>query len=176
MWEMREACESDVPAINEMVNWYIRETTVNWSWEERPLEEAYTWFHSHKPPYYPVFVIMEEGTLLAFGSLSCFRPKPGYWPVAENSIYVREGCKGRGFGRILMEKLIEHARQSGLRAITAWISDDNEDSVRFHEKLGFYHTGKMTGIGEKFGRRLGVIIMQLDLNGGEGENEQGICG
>ena len=176
MWEMREASEADVPAINQLVNWYIRGTTVNWSWEERPLEEAYAWFASHRPPYHPIYVIVENGELLAFGSLSSFRAKPGYWPVAENSVYVRQDCKGRGFGRVLMEKLIAHARNSGLRAITAWISDDNTGSILFHEKLGFYHTGTMPGVGEKFGRRLGVIIMQLDLDGGAGDHEQGLCG
>lgn len=166
MWELREATESDVPAINEMVNWYIRETTVNWSWDDRPLEEAYTWFHSHKPPHHPIYVVMENGELLAFGCLSHFRPKAGYWPVAENSVYVRHDCKGRGLGTALMNKLIDHAKQSGLRAITAWINDDNTESVRLHEKLGFYHTGRMMGVGDKFGKRLGVLIMQLDLDGG----------
>ena len=157
-----------MPAINDIVNWYIRETAVNWSWEERPLEEAYLWFRGHRPPHHPVYVIVEKGELLAFGCLSPFRPKAGYWPVAENSVYVRHDCKGRGFGTALMRKLIGHARGSGLRAITAWINDDNAESIRLHEKLGFYHTGRMMGIGEKFGRPLSVIIMQLDLPAGEG--------
>jgi phosphinothricin acetyltransferase len=161
---LREAAVSDVPQINGIVNWYIRETTVDWAWEERSLEEARAWFDGHKPPHHPVYVIDDGGVILAFGSLSHFRPKAGYWPVAENSVYARHDCRGLGLGTALMEKLIEHARASGLRAITAWISDDNAGSVRFHEKLGFYKIGRMPGIGEKFGERLGVVIMQLDLN------------
>jgi phosphinothricin acetyltransferase len=163
MWKLREATAADIPQINGIVNWYIRETTVNWSWEERPLAEAVEWFEGHKPPHHPIYVIDDEGQILAFGSLSKFRPKPGYWPVAENSVYVQKECCGLGLGTALMNKLIEHARASGLWAITAWITDDNLSSIRFHEKLGFYHNGKMSGIGEKFGQRLGVDIMQLDL-------------
>lgn len=163
MWRMREATREDVPQINDIVNWYVRETTVNWSWEERPLEEAYAWFEGHKPPHHPIYVIEEDGAVMAYGSLSTFRPKAGYWPVAENSVYARRDCCGRGFGTALMNRLIEHAKASGLWAITAWISDDNLQSIRFHEKFGFYHNGKMSGVGEKFGRRLGVVIMQLDL-------------
>lgn len=175
VWSLREAVESDIPQINDIVNWYIRETTVNWSWEERPFEEALAWFAGHKPPHHPVYVIEEGGEVLAFGSLSHFRPRAGYWPVAENSVYARHDQRGRGFGTVIMNILIEHARQSGLRVITAWISDDNAGSVRFHEKLGFHHTGRMTGIGEKFGKRLGVVIMQLDLDGGGECDEQGVC-
>jgi L-amino acid N-acyltransferase len=95
--------------------------------------------------------------------------------VAENSVYVRHDCKGHGLGTVLMKKLIDDAKASGLRVITAWISDDNPDSIRFHEKLGFYHTGRMPGIGEKFGLRLGVVIMHMDLEQGGTACEQGVC-
>jgi L-amino acid N-acyltransferase len=175
MWMLRDANEADMPQINDIVNWYIRETAVNWSWEERTMEEAMAWFRAHQPPYHPVYVIEDDGVIVAFGSLSHFRPKVGYWPVAENSVYVRSGYKGKGFGTALMNKLIAHAKASGLRVITAWINDDNLESIRFHEKLGFYHTGKMPGIGEKFGKRLSVVIMQLDLEEEAHADQQGIC-
>ena len=172
MWKMRPAVEADLPQINDMVNYYIRETTANWAWEERSFEDALAWFRSHQPPYHPIYLIEEDGNLLAFGSLSHFRPKIGYWPVAENSVYVRADQKGRGMGTALMKKLIEDAKASGLWAITAWVSDDNGDSITFHEKLGFYRTGEMRGIGTKFGRRLGVVILQLDLVDMGESNEQ----
>ena len=139
------------------------------------MEEAMAWFHGHQPPHHPIFVIEEEGAVLAFGSLSHFRPKAGYWPVAENSVYVRHDCQGHGFGTALMLKLIDHARGSGLRAITAWINDDNTGSIRLHERLGFYHNGKMMNIGEKFDQPLSVVIMQLDLPQGGRNDEQGVC-
>ena len=177
MWNLREATDADLPQINKIKNWYARETTVSWAWKESSQEETVAWFRNHKPPYHPVYVIVENDEVLAFGSLSVFRPREGYWPVVENSIYARQDCRGRGFGTVIMKALIEKAKASGLWAITAWISDDNEESIRFHEKLGFYHTGHMRGIGEKFGKRLGVVIMQLDLQV-EGEMkhiEQGVC-
>lgn len=175
MWVLREATAEDMPKINEIVNWYIRETTANWSWEERSEQEAMAWFEAHRPPYHPVYVIDDGGCVLAYGSLSHFRPRAGYWPVAENSVYVRHDCKGMGLGKALMQRLIADAKASGLRVITAWVSDDNTESVRFHEKLGFRSVGALTNIGEKFGRRLGVVIMQLDLEGEERRDEQGVC-
>jgi L-amino acid N-acyltransferase len=163
MWRIREATAADMPQINDIVNWYIRETTVNWSWSERPMEEAMEWFHGHTPPRHPILVAEDEGIILAFASLSGLRAKEGYWPVAENSVYVLPDHRGLGLGTALMERLITHARASGLRVISAWVSDDNQDSIRFHEKLGFYRTGTLPGVGEKFGRRLGVAILQMDL-------------
>ncbi len=162
-WDIRPAEESDLPQINDMVNHFIRHTTVNWSYDDRPMEEALAWFRQHQPPRYPLYVVEQDGQVAAYGCLSPFRPKAGYWPVAENSVYVRPEYKGRGMGKALMQRLIADARQSGLRVITAWVDADNQESITFHERLGFRRVGEMRGIGEKFGRRLSVAILDLDL-------------
>ncbi len=166
MATLRPATRADLTAINDIVNHYIRETTVNWSWSERPMAEAEAWFAGHGGPRYPVYVVEEEGEVVAFGSLSPMRPKDGYWPVAENTLYVRPDCRGRGLGRLLMERLIADGRAAGLWAISAWITDDNETSIRLHQKLGFYENGRLVHIGEKFGQPLSVVILQLDLQKG----------
>jgi phosphinothricin acetyltransferase len=83
----------------------------------------------------------------------------------ENTVYVRDDCRGKGYGGMILTKLIEDAKASGLWVITAWIDAGNEGSIRFHEKFGFETVGRMPGIGQKRGKRLGVVIMQLDLKG-----------
>lgn len=163
MWRIRPAVEADVPQINDIVNHFIRETTANWSYEDRPLEEGYEWFHAHQGPRYPIYVVEQDGAVAAYGCLSPFRPKAGYWPVAENSVYVRPEFNGRGMGKALMQRLIADGRAAGLRVITAWVDADNQNSIVFHERLGFLRTGEMRNIGEKFGRRISVVILDLDL-------------
>ncbi len=166
------ATRQDVPAINEIVNHNIRTGTSNWAWEERSLEEAYGWFEAHDVKgLYPLYVMKHDNKVVGFASLSPFREKAGYWPVAENTVYVHDDYQKRGIGRALMEKIIEHALQSGLKVITAWIDSTNGGSILMHEKLGFYHVGEMKDIGEKWNKSCSVTIMQLDIKKMEKEHD-----
>jgi phosphinothricin acetyltransferase len=47
--------------------------------------------------------------------------------------------------------------------MVAAIDGSNVDSVRFHQRLGFAEVGRLPGVGEKFGRRLDLVLMQRDL-------------
>ncbi len=62
-----------------------------------------------------------------------------------------------------MEALIDRARRDGLWVMVAGIDATNERSIRFRERLGFREVARMPGIGEKAGRRLDLVLLQLDL-------------
>ena len=161
---IRWARRDDVPAINEIVNESIENTCVNWAWKKRSMEDAQKWYDEHDKERYCIFVAEIDGKVAGYGSLSAFRNKEGYWPVAENSVYIHKDFRKRGLGGTLLQKLIEHARSSGLWAISAWIDSGNQQSIRLHEKYGFYITGEMKNVGEKLGERRSVTIMQLDFD------------
>lgn len=57
------------------------------------------------------------------------------------------------------------ARAAGKRVMVGGIDSTNVDSIRFHERLGFVEVARMPGIGEKFGRRLDLVLVQLSLEG-----------
>ena len=126
---IRNAVRTDIPAINDILNEAIRNTTANWSCTERSLDEAEAWFDAHGAPNRPLLVAEEDGQVLGYGCLSSFRGKDGYWPVAENSVYVHRNHRGRGVGRRIMERLIAQGREAGLRVITAWVDADNRESM-----------------------------------------------
>ena len=162
--KIRLAERGDVPKINAIVNENIRSNTANWAWEERSLEDAYRWFDAHDADgLYPIYVMADEDDIMGFASLSPFRDKAGYWPVAENTVYVHKDHQGQGVGRALMECIIAHGRASKLRVITAWIDSTNKGSILMHEKLGFEMVGEMKDIGEKWGKRCTVTILQMDV-------------
>ena len=62
-----------------------------------------------------------------------------------------------------MDGLIRTAREAGLWAMVGGIDGTNERSIRFHERLGFREVARMPGIGEKAGKRLDLVLVQLDL-------------
>jgi phosphinothricin acetyltransferase len=48
--------------------------------------------------------------------------------------------------------------------MVAAIDGENEDSIRFHERLGFVEVARMPQVGTKFGRWLDLVIMQILLD------------
>ncbi len=160
---LRKAQEKDVSAINEINNDAIKNSCSNWAWSERSFYDAMKWFNEHDSDKYCIFVSEDNGNVTGYGSLSPLRSKEGYWPVAENSVYVHKEYRGQGIGTALMEALIERAKHTGLWAVSAWIDSENLESIAMHKKFGFYITGELKSIGEKFGEKRSVTIMQLDL-------------
>ena len=119
-------------------------TGANWSWKPRSLHQAKKWFLSHDFSIHPVFVAKsQDGKVIGFSSLSPFRPKAGYWPVAENSIYVDSKYQNKKIGKKLMEVTLNHAYASKLEVVTAWIDSENKSSIDFHKKWGFELVGEI---------------------------------
>lgn len=57
--------------------------------------------------------------------------------VGEYAILVRSDLKGRGLGWALMQRLIEHAAQAGLRRITGQVLRENATMLAMCRELGF---------------------------------------
>jgi len=55
----------------------------------------------------------------------------------EFAVVVRSGLKGRGLGRLLMQRLIAYAQDSGLQAMTGVALYDNERLLALARSLGF---------------------------------------
>ena len=117
----------------------------------------------------PYLVAEHAGVVIGFAYASPFRARPAYRFSVEDSIYLAPEAQGRGFGRLLLEQLVEQVTPLGFRQLIAVIGDGNgqgQASVRLHEALGFRPAGMLAGSGYKFGRWLDTILMQRSLNGG----------
>jgi len=124
---------------------------------------------------FPCFVA-EETTcsppILGYAYVTAYRPRPAYRYAVEHSVYVAPSARRRGVGRLLMTAIIQECEKMGFRQIIAVIGEsgegnlENNESVRFHQKLGFRISGTLQGSGFKFGRWLDTTLMQLSINGG----------
>jgi len=161
-YALREATDADQEAILDIYNDAIAHSSASFDLEPRTWEEHQQWFQEHHAPY-GVFVAAMEQTVVGWGSLSPFRPKPGYRFTAEDSIYVHKDFRGQGIGAILLDALIEEARRCRLHSIISLIDGDNAVSVRLHERVGFQHVGVEREVGYKFDRWLDVVQMQKML-------------
>jgi phosphinothricin acetyltransferase len=161
---IRDAVESDLPAVLAIYNREVLAGNAMWDLEERTPQEQQAWFEAHQPPYC-VIVAIEDGELVGWGSLSRYHPRPGYRFTVEDTVYVRPEWQRRGIGRALLEELLARARSAGFHTVLGKISADNEASIALHRACGFVEAGRERQLGFKFGRWLDLVTMQLVLDG-----------
>lgn len=163
---LREATAADLPAINAIYNHYVLTSTCTYQIVPETEEGRRAWF-AGRGPQHPVIVAEISGKVAGWGSLSAFHRREAFAGTVENSVYVSHDHQRMGLGRLLMEELIRRARAAGLRTIVAAISGDQAGSIALHERLGFVKTGGLGRVGEKFGRLLDLVYMQLMTDGGQ---------
>ena len=161
---VRPATCDDLPGILEIYNEAVLNTTATYDYEPRTLEHRIAWFDDHTRSHYPVFVaVNEEGRIVGWSSLNRYHDRKGYQFTTENSVYVAADQRGKGIGKLLMQPLIEAARQRGVHAILAGIDAENQASIRLHASFGFVKVAHFRQVGFKFDRWLDVVYMELLL-------------
>lgn len=103
------------------------------------------------------------GQVAGFAMLRPFHPLPTFSGTAEITYFLQPEATGQGLGRLLLDQMIQGAREKGLRTLLASISSLNEGSVRFHLRNGFEECGRLRRVGVKQGREFDIIYCQLML-------------
>lgn len=161
---IRDALVKDAGPIAGIYNQAVRETVAIWNDSEVDVANRRAWIADRQVAGYPVLVLEEDGEVIGYASYGAYRPFDGYKYSVEHSVYVRPDHHGRGYGRLLMETLIERARKGKVHVMIGGIASENEGSLALHKKLGFVETGRMPEVGQKFGRWLDLVFMQLNID------------
>lgn len=164
---IRDAALTDLPAITAIYNALLDTTTHEWTEQLHTVEERTEWLAAKRASGHPALVAVEADEIVGWATYGDFRDSqrwPGYRFTVEHSIHVREDCWGRGVGRTLIDALIDRAVGDGKHVMVAGIDAANVRSITFHERIGFFEVARMPEIGEKFGRRLDLVLMQRFLD------------
>jgi phosphinothricin acetyltransferase len=148
----------------DIYNHVILTTTAVYHYEPHTMEMRKAWYDTRMKEGLPVFVAESEGQVVGFSSYGPFRPWPAYKYTMENSVYVAEGQRGKGIGKLLIEPLIRSAREKEVHVIIAVIDASNEASKQLHRGFGFEEAGHFRQVGYKFGAWLDLTFMQLVLD------------
>lgn len=167
---IREAAREDVPAILDIYNEAVVNSTASYDLAPVTLEDRLAWFDEKTAHGWPILVAVEDGEVVGWGTYGPFRAKPGYRFTVEHSVYVKAGRRGGGLGKRLLSALIERARAEGRHVLIAGVDAENEASLRFHETLGFERVAHFREIGRKFGRWLDLVFLQLLLEDAQAES------
>jgi L-amino acid N-acyltransferase YncA len=164
-YAIRDARLSDMPAVREIYNYYVANSTVTFDEDAMTLREwkaKFTYLHKLGMP----FLVAESpsGQLLGYALVAPWKQKRAYRYTVENSIYLGPAAAGKGLGRALLAELIERSRAAGLKEMIAVIADQGaEASIALHERFGFVEIGRMGRVGFKFDRWLGTVLLQKSL-------------
>jgi phosphinothricin acetyltransferase len=161
---LRDADTGDLLAIAEILNSEIRSGTASWTETPKTHDDMTLWFDGRRARGHPVLVAEDGGEVLGYASYGPFRTGEGYRETVEHSVYVARTARGRGIARLLMGRLIGHARAAGLACMVGGVSADQPASMGLHRKLGFEEQGRLRGVGIKRGKRLNLVLMVLALD------------
>ncbi|KQQ74050.1 MULTISPECIES: GNAT family N-acetyltransferase [Rhizobium] len=162
---IRDATEADLPAILEIYNDAVANTTAIWNETLVDLANRRDWFAARQARGFPVLVADEDGVVKGYASYGDWRAFEGFRHTVEHSVYVHREARGEGIGRLLMRELITRAASNGIHVMIACVEAGNAASIRLHERLGFRLTGTFSEVGIKFGRWLDLACMELRVAG-----------
>lgn len=163
---IRDAKERDLEAITELYR-AIEGTTWEYTEAAHTLNERAAWFGEQTAAGWPVIVADDGGMVVGVATYGEFRDSrrwPGYRYTVEHTVHVDWAHHRQGLGCALMTELIRRASMSGVRVMVAGIDSTNVGSIAFHARLGFFQTACMPGVGEKWGHRLDLVLMQRDVD------------
>lgn len=159
---IRPATDADLPAILDIYNEQVLNSTATFDIEPRTMAAQLQWVKQFAPPYV-LLVAEDDGEITAWGCLHPYGGKPGYRFSTEDSVYVCAAQRANGLGRRVLGALLEAGKRNGFHAVIARIAGDNPASVRLHESFGFECIGHEREVGYKFERWLDVVVMERVL-------------
>lgn len=133
----RMAESKDLPAVLDIYNNGIEERIATFETRPRTLMDLRPWLNST----HPFVVTLERDKVVAFAVAFPYSSRECYSGIAEFSIYVDESYRGKGVGRITMEKLLLESEKKGFWKLVSRIFSENIQSRKLMKSLGFREVG-----------------------------------
>lgn len=141
---VRRALPEDCPSLLELV----RELAV---YEKAPHEVTVTLEHFRESgfgekPVWWAFVAESEGMIIGF---ALYYIRYSTWKGQRmylEDILVTESWRGKGVGRLLMDALMDEAREKQFSGIMWQVLEWNEPAIRFYEKYGVRFDGEWLNV------------------------------
>jgi L-amino acid N-acyltransferase YncA/DNA-binding transcriptional ArsR family regulator len=112
--------------------------------DRRTLER--TWLPEHR------WIAEVDGGVVGWAAATPVSARAVYSGVAETSIYVGDGHRGRGVGTALIHRQVTAADDAGLWTLQTSIFPENRAGIALHQSAGF----RTLGMRERIGRQHGV--------------------
>lgn len=164
-YEFKKISEEYRKAVIDIFNYFI--------------ENGYAAYPEEKMPYeffdmilkntrgYPAIVIVDthsQNKIIGFAFMRPYHPMKVFQRTAEVTYFLLPEFTRQGIGKKIMEFFVQEAKKINIDTLLAHISSFNQQSIAFHEKMGFSQCGCFRRIGRKFGNDFDVVWMQKMLS------------
>ena len=146
----------------DIFNYYVENSFAAYPESKVPYD-FFNKFLEMSDGYSAIVVKDETRKIFGFGMLRAHNPIPAFSQTAEITYFIKPEYTNRGIGSIMLNYLIDEAKQKGISSILASISSLNEESINFHRKNGFVECGRFKKIGKKKEQFFDVVWMQRML-------------
>ncbi len=148
---------------------YVEETAISFEYEV-PSAEEFACRIKNITSKYPYIKAVGDGMIVGYAYAGSFKDRKAYDRSVETTIYVKRDCKRKGIGKELYNELESWLKAMGILNMNACIAftdaeDEylNNDSFKFHSKMGFDMVGTFHKCGYKFGRWYDMVWMEKML-------------
>lgn len=156
------ATPGDIEAICAIHNQGIADRIATLDTTVRAADDTRRWLEE-RGPRHPVIVAEVDGTVVGWASLNRFNPRAAYDNVADFSVYIERGWRGKGIGRQLLDRLIGIARSIGFHKMVLAAMTYNSAGIALYSRAGFSHVGVYHEQGQLDGQWVDVVIMEKIL-------------
>ncbi|MCQ2506113.1 MAG: N-acetyltransferase family protein [Lachnospiraceae bacterium] len=164
--EIRNVKIEDAKELLDIYSYYVSDTAISFEYEV-PTEEEFKNRIRNITAKYPYLVAVSDGKIVGYTYAGVFKGRAAYNHCVETTVYVDKACTKSGLGRKLYSALEEELKKRGIKNMYACIAvcdagDEylNNNSMEFHEHLGFKLAGRFNKCGYKFGRYYDMVWME----------------
>ncbi|KMY49172.1 GNAT family N-acetyltransferase [Peribacillus loiseleuriae] len=157
--QFRLASLEDLPRIVEIYNSTIASRMVTADISPVSVESRLAWFHDHIPDKRPLYVITIDDRTAGWLSFQSFYGRPAYNSTAEISIYLDDSFRGKGLGKLAIQKAIDLCPSLDIATILGFVFGHNTPSIKLFEKFGFERWGNLQKVALLDGIERDLIIL-----------------
>jgi phosphinothricin acetyltransferase len=161
---IRPARASDLAALTDLYNHYVRETPATFDIEPWSVAARRSWlegFGTDGP--HRLLLAERAGRLQGYACSHAFRGKAAYDTTVETTVYLEPGSTGAGIATRLYARLFGELAGEDVHRALAGITLPNPASVALHARFGFELVGVFREVGRKFGRYWDVQWFEKEL-------------
>lgn len=163
---IRKAVSQDAEILLDIYRPYVENTAISFEYKAPDIHE-FRCRMDNLIEKYPYIAAEEQGQIVGYAYLSAFNERQAYARSVETTIYIRQDCRGMGYGSKLytaLEKMLQEQNFLNMYACIAYTDREDEyltnASMRFHESMGFKTVGHFHSCGYKFGRWYDMLWME----------------
>jgi len=164
---LRKYKKEDTQAINDIFNFFCNtsfacflDEEITFNQIEEKLDNAVS-----------IYVYEQNSKVIGFGYLSKFHKCNSFKHTGVLTYFILPEFTGKGLGSKILKKLFDTGKENGITNFLAQVSNKNEQSLKFHEKMKFEKTGEMKNMFKKFGESVDIILVQRQFEFAGGNYE-----